>query len=176
MKRYLSSLLVITLFLSNFSAFAMRKKIEEEEERTTQDMYLDFGGADETELCELPDCRRVPYDVVFYVIVPFLNNKTFMDMRLVCKSFKKGLDAFVVYVSFKEYIKEGVTQELLTREMLNFKKIRETKKETERKIKMHGSVRVYCKDSQDKAKMVIWDKENFDQVCVLVYLTLSRPK
>jgi len=183
MKKYFSSLLVLTLFLNNCSVLAMNREINTEvnrgQETEVEHAILEWKtGMNESGLqreidngdvvCqwesenyegELPDGSGLCDDVIFYVIVPFVDNKTLLNMRLVSKKYKNELDKLVVFVYLNNFKKGRIRQEFAW-DVLDFEKIKKFKEELEEKIKRQGFARMYCRYPDNKLRSRVLCQQN----------------
>jgi len=179
MKKYLSSLLVLTLFLHSFAVLAMKKRQEHQEETEIEEAIFQWkAGMNKRRLekavergdivCqwesqknegELPDGTSLCDDVIFYGIVPFADSRTLLHIRLVNKRYKDKLDTLVVFVCLSNFKKGRIRQELAWN-VLDFVKIREFINNLKEKIKKRGRLRVYYRGDK-KLETGILSKESF---------------
>jgi len=116
MKKYLSSLIVLTLFLNSFSVFAMKKREEDVEVFQSLENWnrqdQECSEFDHEELYnDLEYC--VPNDLITWKVLPFLDVESLGNVSRVNKFFRKRAGEFLNPVDLKSF-ENGIFSELFS--------------------------------------------------------------
>ena len=137
MKKYLSSLLVLALFLNSFSVFAMKKREEDFEVFQWEQEHPEF---DHEELYnDLEYC--VPNHLITWKILPFLDVESLGNVSKTNKFFRKRAGEFLNSVDLKA-LQNGIFSELFG-SFLKHEEIRELVTKLESEIRKDRNLFLY---------------------------------
>ena len=165
MKKYFSSLIVLTLFLNSFSVFAMKKialrqaqddREDEQEYRrvlnSTTGMNVRIEGDEVQGFSQLCD------DVIFYDIFPYADLETLKNLRLVNSRSKQEVDKFITEICLKDF-ENGILKRFAYWPAIKQKKVQELLKKLEAKFKKRKNISLLYRG--EESRMTLLNSENF---------------
>ena len=141
MKKYFSSLIVLTLFLNSFSVFAM-KKIEEEDEQEYSRVLNSTTGMNVRIEGDMNGCiENLPDHLITWKILPFLDAESLRNVKNANNFFRKRAGEFLSPIDLKN-LENGVLGELFG-SFLEHEEIRELVIRLESKIRKDRNLFLY---------------------------------